>query len=60
MKIKEALDIISGTRTVRAKFEDSRLTFIVKDKLVGGNWGFWFMRMNEENRDRTRSDSMRC
>lgn len=51
MKIKEALDIISGTRTVRAKFEDSRLTFIVKDKLVGGNWGFWFMRMNEAARN---------
>ena len=47
MKINEALDIINDTRTVRAKFEKSKLTFAAKENLGGGHWGFWFLRMNE-------------
>ncbi len=47
MKINEALNIINSTRTVRAKFENSKLTFATKKMLGDGHWGFWFLRMNE-------------
>ena len=51
MKIKEALDIINDTRTVRAKFEDSKLTFIAKGGIEGGSWFRWFLRMDETSRN---------